>query len=163
MTDKGTLLGIATRGAKRAPMIGHDAVRIFAESGLAGDFGRKPGKSQVTVLSQEKWDAACADVGAVIPWMARRGNLFVSGIALDVVAGRRLAVGAVVLEITGETDPCHRMDEAYPGLRNALMPHARGGVRCRVIQGGWVRIGDAVSPVDGASDEGAIRFPPAVA
>jgi len=144
-------------------MVGHDAIQILAESGLAGDFGRKPGKSQVTVLSQEKWDAACAEVGAVIPWMARRGNLFISGIALEVEIGKRLVIGEVVLEITGETDPCHRMDEAYFGLQNAMIPYARGGVRCRIIQGGRVRVGDCVSLVEGALGEAAIRLPRAVA
>ena len=148
MTNSGKLMGIATRDAKSAAMVDHQAIEIFAGSGLAGDFGRKPGKAQVTIVSAARWDAACAALGEDVPWRARRANLLVDGIDLDVVPGRQLAVGTVILEITGETDPCQRMDEARVGLRAALTPDARGGVRCRVIAGGLVKIGDAVTIVE---------------
>ena len=35
------------------------------------------------------------------------------------------------LEVTGETDPCERMEEIQPGLFQALAPGWRGGVTCR--------------------------------
>jgi MOSC domain-containing protein YiiM len=126
-------------------MVRHQSIEIFARAGLAGDFGRKPGKAQVTIVSAERWAAACAALGADLPWTARRANLLVSGIDLDVVPGRQLAIGRVVLQITGETDPCHRMEEARAGLRAALTPDARGGVRCRVIAGGRIGVGDTVT------------------
>ncbi len=148
MTQAGKLTDIATRSAKRAPMVHHQAIEISASGGLAGDFGRKPGKAQVTIVSAERWDAACAALGEDVPWSERRANLLVSGIDLDVVPGRQLAVGNVILEITGETDPCARMDEARAGLRAALTPDARAGVRCRVISGGSIKIGDAVAVVE---------------
>ena len=53
-------------------------------------------------------------------------------------------IGDLVLEITGETDPCSRMDEARQGLRLALTPEWRGGVCCRVVTGGDIAVGDAV-------------------
>jgi MOSC domain-containing protein YiiM len=140
----GTLRGIATRHAKRAAM----AVRLRAEvdrgSGLGGDFGRKPGRAQVTLLSEEAWHAACLDIGAVLPWTARRANLLLTGVPLCPLAGSRVAIGAVVFEVTGETDPCQRMDEAHAGLRWALSLQARGGVRCRILSGGLISVGDAV-------------------
>lgn len=37
------------------------------------------------------------------------------------------------------------MDEAAPGLRSALVPDWRGGVFAQVIEGGVVRLGDAVT------------------
>lgn len=138
-------MGIATRNAKRAPMVQHDAVEIFQSTGLAGDFGRKPGKAQVTIVAAARWDDACAALGAGVPWTARRANLLVGGIDLAAVPGRRVAIGNVILEITGETDPCRRMDEAHKGLRAALTPDTRGGVRCRVITGGSIKIGDPVT------------------
>src|SRR5687768_16375943 len=110
----GKLLGIATRNAKRAPMVQLDSIEIFARAGLAGDFGRKPGKAQVTLVSAARWYAACAALREDVPWTERRANLLVGDIDLDVVPGRQLAVGCAILEITGETDPCHSMDEARP-------------------------------------------------
>jgi len=117
---------------------------IDAGAGLVGDANRKPGPAQVTLVSWEKWQAACAALGADLPWSLRRANLLIDGVSLIPDVGRRISIGAAVLEITGETDPCQRMDEAHMGLRAALTPDARGGVRCRVIVGGSIALGDPV-------------------
>lgn len=66
---------------------------------------------------------------------------------LDLVAipvGTKLRFGHdVILEITGITAPCKRMDEAHQGLKDAL--HGlRGGLTCRVIQGGRLGIADTI-------------------
>jgi MOSC domain-containing protein YiiM len=140
----GLLRGIAIRPAKRAPLLTHSASLIHAKAGLESDFGRRAGRSQVTILSEEAWRAACEEVGAVLPWTMRRANLLVAGIPLLPLAGSRIAIGEVILEVTMETDPCKRMDEAHAGLRRALTPAARGGVRCRVIAGGRIAVGDEV-------------------
>jgi MOSC domain-containing protein YiiM len=140
----GRLRGIATRPAKRAAMITKAAAEILANAGVDGDFARKRGKRQVTVLSEEAWREACADLGVTLPWTTRRANLCVAGIPLGPLAGSRIVIGDVVLEVTGETDPCRRMDERHAGLRAALTPKARGGVTCRVIVAGKIAVGDEV-------------------
>lgn len=139
-----SLRGIAIRPAKRAAMIARASAVIHANAGVDGDFGRRPGRSQITLLSEEAWRAACDAVGAVLPWTTRRANLLVAGIPLQPLAGSRIVIGAVVLEVTMETEPCARMDAAHMGLRRALTPMARGGVRCRVIAGGPIAVGDGV-------------------
>jgi MOSC domain-containing protein YiiM len=100
------------------------------------------------VLAEEAWRAACDAAGAELPWTTRRANLLVRGLDLAETIGRRLAVADVVLEITEETDPCQRMEDAHAGLRAALEPDWRGGVRCRVLTPGRIRAGDAVRLVD---------------
>jgi MOSC domain-containing protein YiiM len=118
-------------------------VEIDAVTGLAGDArGRKPGR-QVTVLFREGWDAACRELGAALPWTTRRANLLVEGMAVPAV-GERIGIGNVVLEVTGETDPCRVMEAAHRGLRRALTPDWRGGVCCRVYRQGRIAVGDAV-------------------
>lgn len=119
--------------------------RISTEAGVAGDCRGRPGNRQVTVLAADGWAAACGEAGIDLPWSARRANLLVRGLDLRQTTGRVLLLGdEVALIITGELEPCERMDEAAPGLRAALLPTWRGGVTCRVRQGGLLRTGDTV-------------------
>jgi MOSC domain-containing protein YiiM len=147
----GTLLAIARRATSRAPMEELQSVNIAPDTGLDGDFrGRAQGRN-VSILSREAWEAACAQLGRDAPWTLRRANLLVSGLDLKETAGRRLEVGSVLLQITEECDPCGRMEEQLEGLRAALTPDWRGGILCTVIRGGGVKAGDAVRFIDGES------------
>lgn len=144
----GRLAGIARRDKKRAPMETLQLAEISAQSGVANDFRGKPGKRQVTLLSARAWRAACEALGAEIPWTVRRSNLLTEDFDLPKKAGRIIAVGEVRLQTTMEINPCSRMDEQVAGLTNTLSPDWRGGVGCRVIQGGTVRLGDAVRLIE---------------
>jgi MOSC domain-containing protein YiiM len=141
----GKLAGIAKREEKRAPMQTLERAEISTETGVALDFRGKPGARQVTVISARAWRDACNELQQDIPWTTRRANLLVDDFDLPQTIGAVLAVGPVRLRITGEVDPCSRMDEQCPGLRAALQPDWRGGVSCTVLQGGTVTLGDAVT------------------
>ena len=146
----GRLIGIARRDRTRAAMEVVDRGEISPGEGVRGDFrgALKPGRNQreVTVLAREDWDAAVELVGRPeLEWWNRRANLLVEGMALPRTKGAtiRLAGGAV-LEVTGQTDPCFRMDEIVDGLQAALTPEWRGGVTTRVLAGGPIAVGDPV-------------------
>src|SRR5690606_40637768 len=66
-----------------------------------------------------------------------------------------LRIGECVIDIRGETRPCERMDEALPGLREAMKPEWRGGVFGTIVAGGVIRVGDAVR-FDGWADDAKI-------
>ena len=154
MASAGRLIGMARRDGPRAPMETLEAGRIGVEFGLEGDHRGvvRPGKlprRQVTVLAREDWEAACADLGREVPWTARRANLLVEQFPLPRRVGDVIAIGEVRLEVHLEIDPCSRMDEAAEGLRVALMPDWRGGVGCRVLQGGDIALGDEVRLEEG--------------
>lgn len=139
------LIGIATRNASRAPMETADAIEVTIDRGVGRDKRGKPGLRQVTVLSKEAWERACDESGAKLAWTARRANLLVEGVDLDASTGKRLHIGDVVLEVSGECDPCRLMDEQHGGLRAAMAQEWRGGASCRVVAGGRISLGDPVS------------------
>jgi MOSC domain-containing protein YiiM len=144
----GRLIGIARKAERRAPVELIERGRISMEAGLDGDWrGPKSEDRRITVMTREGFEAALRELpadAATLPWTARRANLLVEGVRLPHVVGGVIQIGPVILEITGETAPCSRMDEAYPGLLKALFPDWRGGVICRVIEGGDVALGDPV-------------------
>lgn len=144
----GKLLGIARKAESRAPMEQVAQAAVHMETGIEGDCRGMVENRQVTVLSRESWEDVCSDLEVDLPWTARRANLFVEGVPLMGRIGQHLRIGYVLLEITEETRPCSRMDEAHDGLRQALMPEWRGGVTCRVIAGGPITIGDSVKVVE---------------
>jgi MOSC domain-containing protein YiiM len=141
----GKLLDIAIRAKSRAPMERRESVQVGSDTGLAGDSRGRMVDRNVTVISREGWDAACAELGETLPWTTRRANLLVEGIDLEQTTGARLRIGPVVLEVTDECDPCERMEEQRAGLRAALMPAWRAGVQCRVLEAGELRTGDEVA------------------
>jgi MOSC domain-containing protein YiiM len=146
---RGRLIGIARRPRRLVPMQEVAEGRITVEAGLDGDFkGGKYPRRQITVLAREAWEAALAEVGGpLLPWTARRANLLVEGIVLPTGIGSLLRIGPVRLEVTAETYPCHRMEEARAGLRRALAKEGRGGVTCRVLEGGALVLGDEAEVV----------------
>lgn len=154
----GRLEAIVLRPARGEPARRVEVTLAIAARGLDGDRGalrasRTPrvGARQVTLIQAEHLPAIAALVGldAVAPEALRR-NLVVSGVNL--VAARtlfadvplRLRLGdAVVLEVTGPAEPCSRMEVALgPGGYVAMRGH--GGVTARVLEGGPLRVGDAV-------------------
>jgi len=139
----GHLIAIARVPVKRGAVIPVTEASVGVDDGIAGDARGVRAGRQVTVVFREGWDAACRDLGTALPWTTRRANLLVEGVPVPGM-GRRLVIGAAVLEVTQETQPCQVMEAAHRGLRAALTPEWRGGVCCRVVQGGAIRIGDRV-------------------
>lgn len=137
------LKGIAIRSASRAPMVELRQALVTIEQGVAGDYRGKPGARQLSILSLDAWNKACDELGVSLPWTTRRANLLVEGREFgprDV--GKIVQLGTLRMKISIETDPCFRMDEQHPGLKEALMPEWRGGVCCTVLESGEIAIGD---------------------
>lgn len=141
------LIGIASHYATRGDIMVHDKIKISVENGLENDFrGTLHPDKQVTLLSHQSWNDACQELGTQLSWIVRRANLLIDDIAFDEKwVGQQIQIGDVLLEVTEETDPCERMDEVHPGLKNALLPNWRGGVRCRVLREGVVQLHDRIN------------------
>lgn len=139
----GRLEGIWSKRAHRGVMDALEEAELVAGRGVAGSVGRSS-RRQVTVIEHEVWTRVQRELGVSIPPAARRANLMISGIALVETRGRLLRIGGAVIRIGGHTTPCERMDEAQPGLQQALRANWGGGAFAQVIVGGTIRVGDAV-------------------
>jgi MOSC domain-containing protein YiiM len=164
---RGTLIGIARRTGRRAPMAMLETASIAIDIGLTGDTaGPRHPRRLVTVLSIEDWNTALAALnahdligGILLDWTARRANLLVSELRLPRAKGAIIRIGAVELVVTGQTHPCARMDAAQPGLLKALGSDWRGGVTCAVNIGGDIALGDPATVVSSPPEQRANRLP----
>jgi MOSC domain-containing protein YiiM len=142
---QGRIAAIALKPEHRGAMHEVDS----AELGQRGFDGQVPtsGHRRVTLISAEQWAETMAELGASLPWHARRANVLVEGLRGPEMLGKTLQVGDIELQVNGETDPCERMDEIHGGLRQALEPDCRGGVYASVVRPGTLRVGDTIRVV----------------
>ncbi len=145
----GQLRWMGLRPARNVPMHAVDSAEAVAGRGLRGDrYASASGKRGITLIQAEHLPAIAALVGLdAVETAALRRNLVVSGIPVIALKGRRFRIGDVLCEGTAPCDPCSRMEVALgPGGYNAMRGH--GGLCARVLQGGTLRIGDAVTWIE---------------
>ena len=142
-----SVVAVFRKPAKGAPMEEPGHCKLIAGAGQEGAVMRG-GKRQVTLLDQARWQDTIKDLGADLPPITRRADLLVAGLDLANSKGRKIRLGPTLLLVHGETVPCETMEEACPGLKAAMVPDWRGGIYCEILEGGEVRVGDALSFVD---------------
>jgi len=134
---------IWVKRAHRGKMDGAQQATLVPGRGLQGSADQG-GARQVTLVDLQTWQALMTDLGASLDVSARRANLVVEGLDLFDSKGRTLRVGPARLLIRGETRPCERMDEAVPGLGDAMRQRWGGGAFAEVVEGGEISVGDDV-------------------
>lgn len=119
-------------------MDSHEQCRAIEDFGLDGCAHARPGgRRQVLFASAEHLRAVGVDPGAI------RENLTVEGDDVEQwPVGQRVAVGEAEFEISMVCDPCERMDQLRPGLREQLQN--RRGMLARVVKEGNVTLGDEI-------------------
>jgi MOSC domain-containing protein YiiM len=142
--ESSRLEAIWIKRAHHGPMDFATRAALAAGRGIVGNADQG-GRRQVTIISGEVFDELRRSLGDAVEPVMRRANLMVSGLALPETKGRVLRVGGVRVRILGETWPCERMDQAFPGLQAALRIAGRGGVYGEVLDDGEIAVGDAVT------------------
>ena len=139
----GRLEAIWIKRAHRGKMDEVTEATVVAGQGIAGNVDRSR-RRQVTIIEREVWESLMQQLDADVSPSSRRANLMVSGVRLQDTRGRTLRIGSARFAIGGETTPCERMDEALPGLREAMRPNWGGGVFAQALDDGIMTVGDAV-------------------
>jgi MOSC domain-containing protein YiiM len=140
---------IFTAPRRGAPIVELQEVEALTDCGLRGDHhaapsARKRPDSQVTLIELERIEAFARETGKPLAPGDPRRNLVTAGVRLNELLGRRFAVGDVELEGLELCEPCSLFAKrTYPEVVHRLV-HG-GGLRCRILRGGTIRVGDPVT------------------
>ncbi len=152
MSDSGaTVEGIYTAPFAGAPMEQQGAVVLVAGLGIVGDrYALHTGTWSDPRWRDQELTLFAAEVAAAIgiePYLARR-NLVTRGVDLADLVGLRFRVGGALLAGMRICAPCRYIQTINhrAGLTKAL-GGTNGGLRARIIEGGMVRLSDAVEIV----------------
>jgi MOSC domain-containing protein YiiM len=143
MTNTGRVVAIWIKRDHGRAMDSVRRARLVTGMGIVGnaDFAAK---RQVTLIELEVFASLPAHIREAVDPSVRRANVMTSGVRLARMAGHVLHIGPCRILIRGEAKPCHRMDQACPGLVTALEPDWGGGAWGDVLDDGEIQVGDAV-------------------
>lgn len=138
------------------PMRAQEAIELIPGEGIVGDryrigteegfYSAKPEEGrQVTLFEEEALDAIRRDYGVELLPEEHRRNVTTRGVPLNWLVGRRFRIGACLVEATRLSIPCRHIEEILGREVFNPMVH-RSGLNCRILEGGMVRIGDAIRP-----------------
>ena len=120
-------------------MVPAPSLTLVEDLGVVGDHHARPRSSrQVLLMAEENCEAFGLAPGEV------RENIVTRGLDLQVLpAGTTLEIGAALLEITKDCEPCMFIEGLRPGLRARM--ERRRGMLARVLRGGEIRVGDWIT------------------
>jgi MOSC domain-containing protein YiiM len=152
---QGKLLAIAIARQAKGPMENAATIEAVVGEGLRGDRygagigaaqfkGRRKPENEVTLIAREAIEAANDEFNLTIEHLDTRRNLLTEGVLLNDLIGKKFCVGEVVLKGLERCEPCGYLEKrTFAGIQEALK--GRGGLRCCVIEGGELRVGDGIS------------------
>jgi MOSC domain-containing protein YiiM len=125
-------------------------VQVETGKGLVGDRYHGTKHRHVTVQSAEGLAAAATELGRPIPPEGTRRNVTISHGEVPTTPGALLRIGPVLLEVVRVAAPCRLLEDRLgPGAPAAL--RRRAGSAFRVLEGGWISVGDPVELLDPAA------------
>ncbi len=133
-----------------------NSVRAEAGRGLEGDryhasigtYSEKGGPGrEVTLIASEAIAALEAEFGVKLAPGQSRRNITTLGIDLNDFVDKELRVGEVVLRGVRLCEPCDHLENLVGQANTTRSLVHRGGLRCDIVSGGTIRVGDEIAPV----------------
>lgn len=131
--------------AENHEIVEHEIIELVAGTGVRGDrfFDWKDDyKGQITFIDMAVVEEIRLHAGNPdLPASAFRRNVVISGIDLNALIGKTFELGGMRFQATEECRPCYWMDQACgkPGTEEIMK--GRGGLRCRILDDGVLKIG----------------------
>jgi MOSC domain-containing protein YiiM len=159
---------LAIAAEAESPMRQVTAARSLPGRGLEGDryakaagtFTPRSGKGlgyDLTLIAAEALDDLTLADGQRLDYTEARRNVVTRGIDLNALVGRRFRVGEVECIGRRLCEPCAHLERlTRAGVLRGLIH--KGGLRADVLTEGFVRVGDAVQPLEDPYPD-AIREP----
>jgi len=135
--------------AKGGPMMALTQVEAVTDCGLRGDRyatseNRKSPDYQLTLIELENIEAFAQASGLSLAPHEPRRNLVTMGVRLNDLCGKRFVVGGTELEGLELCEPCGTFAKrTHPQVVRYFV--RRGGLRCRIIRGGVIKVGDEIA------------------
>ena len=127
------------------PGRGLEGDRYHAQKGSYSGDGRSG--REVTLVASEAIEALEAESGVKLAPGESRRNITTLGIDLNEFVDRELRVGGVVLRGVRLCDPCDHLEGLVGQANTTSGLENRGGLRCDIVSGGIIRVGDEITPV----------------
>ena len=145
----GTVRHIFVAAECGSPMLSLEEVEAVTDIGLRGDRyaqaqNRKSADYQLTLIELENIEAFVQASGLPLAPHEPRRNLVTVGVRLNELCGEHFLVGSVELEGLELCEPCGTFAKrTHPQVVRHFVH--KGGLRCRIIRGGVIRVGDAIA------------------
>ena len=142
-----SILVAPEHGVAQTPM---PSAELQADVGLVGD--RYAGSGVVSLIEREGIDAFKTETGLDFADEDVRRNIVTQGIGLNALVGKRFRVGDAELEGTELCEPCASLGNSLSEGNVSpadVVKHflTSAGLRARVITGGHISPGDAITQV----------------
>jgi len=149
---RGTVVAVCTSDRKGMRKRNVGEAPLKADWGIEGDAHAANWHRQVSLLAIESIDKM-RQKGLNVGPGSFAENLTTQGIdLLALPIGSHVRVGSETeMEITQHGKLCHERCAIYYAAGDCVMP--REGIFARVLKGGWVKVGDAIEPVDDSGDK----------
>jgi MOSC domain-containing protein YiiM len=151
-------------------MVSITSVEAIVGAGLSGDRycagvgfysprPTEPGAREVTLIEVETLERLQREHGLTLAPTDHRRNLTTRGVRLRDLLNQQFRIGQVVLEGVKDCPPCEHLESLVkkPVVRPLL---ESGGLRARVVVGGTLRVGDAITQLTPEA-VGSLRGPSA--
>ena len=139
-------IGITENNNKKVQDV--NSIELVANKGIVGDRYFKDFSdpiSQLTLIESENIDDYNKRYNLNIDYLDFRRNIVTKDIKLNDYIDKKILIGKVEVEVIDLCRPCRFLQEKL-NKNNIIKEFLRkGGLRCRILSSGTVKVGDLIS------------------